>query len=424
MINSVKNIIPSGRLQYTNYHEKRVKAPLAERTPWTDPIPMNKLSIIEIKEYSAQNASPLAIMKDEKTKITQLLLAANCGRKIEKDVFSHASSPYPPTICQKGIMFHGNKADIVPLLESEVPGKIETCPQVDSQVLDGPAMIHRLAPTTSVTLYDYIHDKVIKYLLGLLLNVNRLDIVWDIYRPDSLKKSIRVRRGSGIPRKVFLQMKMPTNFPGFLRVDSNKQDLFELIALEIKDLKLPEGKIICSSFKDTVVCSPEATVTMGTCLHEEADTRIFIHVADQVTHGYTNVLIRTSDSDVVVIAVSLYNQICGIKDLWIAYGSYPNLRYIPIHEISLQMGTVRTKGIAVFHAYSGSDYTSSFWKKGKKSAWDAWLAFPEVSTAFSFLSQCPENIPETIFDLLKKFVCQMYNYLRHLTKVMGIHWHL
>ena len=174
---------------------------------------------------------------------------------------------------------------VVPLLEAEVPGRRETCPPVDSQVLDGPAMIHRLAPTTSVTLYEYIHNKIITYLLGLLVYVNRLDVVWDVYRPDSLKKFVRVCRGSVIPRKVFLEMKMPTNFAGFLRFDSNKQVLFELIALELKKLQLPEGKIICSSFKDEIVCSPAAKVIMEKCSQEEADTRIMLHAIFAANNG-------------------------------------------------------------------------------------------------------------------------------------------
>ena len=83
---------------------------------------------------------------------------------------------------------------------------------------------------------------------------------------------MRVCHGSGIPRKVFLEMKMPTNFAGFLRVDSNKQVLFELIALELKKLQLPEGKIICSSFKDDIVCSPAVMVTMENA-HKKRQTQ-------------------------------------------------------------------------------------------------------------------------------------------------------
>ena len=66
-------------------------------------------------------------------------------------------------------MFQSNKADIVHLLEAEVPAKHDVCPSVDSQVLDRPAMVHRLAPTTQVYMEEYIHEKIFVYLLQLLL---------------------------------------------------------------------------------------------------------------------------------------------------------------------------------------------------------------------------------------------------------------
>lgn len=49
-------------------------------------------------------------------------------------------------------------------------------------------------------------------------------------------------------------MKLPTNFAGFLRVDTNKQELFQLITAEIENIPRPAGKSIYSSFKDEVVC--------------------------------------------------------------------------------------------------------------------------------------------------------------------------
>ena len=237
---------------------ERVQAPVETRKPWTAPIPKNKFALMYYKEKPAHNSSPLAVIKDEKSKVTQLLLAANCGRDIDKDVFSHESSLYPPSITQKGKMYHGSKSDIVPLLEAECHGKVERCPPVDSLVIDGPAMIHRLAPTTSLTIEEYISDKVVPCVKKSLESVQRVDAVWDTYQPDSLKKGVRDSRGSGIPRKVSMQMKIPTNFAGFLRVDSNKQDLFELIASELQQLVLPEGKSIHISFRDDVVCTPGA----------------------------------------------------------------------------------------------------------------------------------------------------------------------
>ena len=45
------------------------------------------------------------------------------------------------------------------------------------------------------------------------------------------------------------------------------------------------------------------------CTHEEADTRIMIHCRDAVLKGHTSITIRTVDSDVVSIAVSMHDDI-------------------------------------------------------------------------------------------------------------------
>ena len=50
----------------------------------------------------------------------------------------------------------------------------------------------------------------------------RLHIVWDVYRPDSLKRETRDSKGKGIRRKVTDQTPVHINWQGFLRVDDNK----------------------------------------------------------------------------------------------------------------------------------------------------------------------------------------------------------
>ena len=69
--------------------------------------------------------------------------------------------------------------------------------------------------------------------------------------------------------------------------------------------------------------------------HEEADTRLFLHVADAVYSGHKSVLIRTTYINVVnvvVIAVQVITHMKNkIDELWIAFGSGRNFRYIPVH---------------------------------------------------------------------------------------------
>ena len=55
------------------------------------------------------------------------------------------------------------------------------------------------------------------------------------------------------------------------------------------------------------------------CNHEEADTRMFLHVAHAAKHGHQKVSIRTVDTDVVVLAVAQIQHL-QISELWIEFG--------------------------------------------------------------------------------------------------------
>ena len=56
------------------------------------------------------------------------------------------------------------------------------------------------------------------------------------------------------------------------------------------------------------------------CDIEEADERIFLHVK-HIAQEYPKILIKTVDSDVVVIALSVFHRILGISELWIEFGT-------------------------------------------------------------------------------------------------------
>ena len=64
------------------------------------------------------------------------------------------------------------------------------------------------------------------------------------------------------------------------------------------------------------VISSCPTQQMRSCNHAEADTRILVHVKDALAKGARSVLVRTVDTDVVVILVvnSAWNEFLGC--LW------------------------------------------------------------------------------------------------------------
>lgn len=61
---------------------------------------------------------------------------------------------------------------------------------------------------------------------------------------------------------------------------------------------------------------------LAPCTHEEADTRVFLHVGAATLAGHHKLIVRSKDSDVVVFGnttfVALGNK---IEELWIAFGT-------------------------------------------------------------------------------------------------------
>ena len=101
------------------------------------------------------------------------------------------------------------------------------------------------------------------------------------------------------------------------------------------------------------------------CTLEEADQRMFLN-ALHASGNYESILIKTVDSDVVTIAISVFHKLPLLNELWIEFGTGKSGKFIPVHEIAAKMGKATSKALLFFHALSGCD-TSSLSRKGKKS---------------------------------------------------------
>ena len=160
-------------------------------------------------------------------------------------------------------------------------------------------------------------------------------MVWDRYLPDSLKDSARSKRGKGIRRRVRPDTRIPGNWTAFLRVDENKEELFLYLAEQLTAIGTDHGEV-ASSKHESVVFNNDRTdaADLSPCTHEEADTRLLLHAADAARRGYTKVMVRTVDTDVVVIAVAKF-QYLSLSELWIEFGVGKHLKYLPAHDISV-----------------------------------------------------------------------------------------
>ncbi len=73
------------------------------------------------------------------------------------------------------------------------------------------------------------------------------------------------------------------------------------------------------------------------------------------------------------------------------------------------MTPIKCLTLPVFHAFTGCDTVSAFAGRGKKTAWETWKSFPEVSDAFQELMCMPSEVSEDSTLLLERFVVLMYD---------------
>jgi len=80
-------------------------------------------------------------------------------------------------------------------------------------------------------------------------------------------------------------------------------------------------------------------------------------------HG--NIVVRASDTDIAVIL--LYHCHKFLSTLWMDIGtaSKNNRRYVSKTAICNELGPDLCAALPTFHAFTGSDYTSAFVRKGK-----------------------------------------------------------
>ena len=204
------------------------------------------------------------------------------------EFFSHETHSYPPTLSKNTEMRSGDKSQLAQFLDQLSNNQVQI-PKVLAGVLEGSVLVNMLKPKKNQTFEGYCIDTVKptiqKYVTEY--NAQRMDIVFDTYKKDSLKSQTRLKRGKGIRRKVQTNSIAPTNWKAFLRIDENKTELFKFISTQLLPLEAQTDTILVYAFDD-VSCSNKPTLNMDLLSpsnYEEADTRVFLHSKHISTDG-------------------------------------------------------------------------------------------------------------------------------------------
>ena len=72
------------------------------------------------------------------------------------------------------------------------------------------------------------------------------------------------------------------------------------------------------------------------------------------------------------------------------------------------LGSDRCVALPMFHAFTGCDTVSCLGSRGKRTAWDMWSAYDEVTPALYALAATPENVDNWL-GRLGRFVVLLYD---------------
>ena len=81
---------------------------------------------------------------------------------------------------------------------------------------------------------------------------------------------------------------------------------------------------------------------------------------------------------------------------------------ISLNTIATNLGTTTCKSMALFHAFTGSDSTSSFKFKGKRSCCTLMQKVPSLMEEFATIVDDPFEITPRLKEVATNFVCRLY----------------
>ena len=206
------------------------------------------------------------------------------------------------------------------------------------------------------------------------------------------------------------EAKVPRNWHKFLTNAENKTELFAFLSKRIQEEDFPDEKDVYATMGDKVLHNGKGSA-MPECDHEEADTRIVVHALHALQASSTG-MVFTGDTDVVVIFLSNFHHFKAVNpcaEIWIAFRSGKNTKMLHLNTIAANLGPVNCRGMAMFHAFTGCDSTSSFKFKGKRYCCKVMKMMPHLMQHFASVAETPFQISRSLMETVNEFVCKLYS---------------
>ncbi len=110
--------------------------------------------------------------------------------------------------------------------------------------------------------------------------------------------------------------------------------------------------------------------------------------------------------------------------IMVAFGKDPYFCYLPANEIASSLATPKAMALPAIHAFTGCDNVSSFVRKGKKTAWDVWQVYPEVTAAFTEMSSSVMGLSDETMKIFEHFLIILYERTSEFSELTEARKHL
>ena len=119
------------------------------------------------------------------------------------------------------------------------------------------------------------------------------------------------------------------------------------------------------------------------------------------------VMIRSPSGDVDIIALFLYHDMFISANLFIDNGVGAQRRVLDISSSNLS--TEKRKALLGLHSFSGNDYVSSFFRKGKVTCWKKMCIRDEFLSALATLGM-EYQVSDEIMMIIERYVCALFGF--------------
>lgn len=395
-----------------------------------------KISVPKITTFASQHKKgkkkqdTVSKVTSEESAVTRALcFTQDLSDEDKIDAFSYEWLDFPPSLFEPAghefAMRKGTKADFLVTLQDTVGNSWMPLKKLPSEIpsgsiylVDAMAFIQRfqtLGATTFGQLQESLKNKLLRMKPDGCHEVHFIGDRYD-FGIHSLKEDERHRRTADItqsPEFIPADMVAIPAWKLFLSNPCNKTNLLSYLSSSWATATLPDGfHLVLGVTSDSIRITQNGVTVIQNlhcATHEEADTRIFAHIASCPNESC--VIIHATDTDIVLLSLYHFPRLQNIKQLWVE----KNDLFLPIHDLVKSLSDTMgkdpmklTDSLLNCYVLSGCDSVSYPFRRGKKRAAKVALQHVDKMPAFSSFTTDSSLHTDELTSEARSFFCDLY----------------